>query len=644
MNFDAVLEGFHFLRPWWWSLLPFLLLMLWYLRRIKLQGRHWQTVCDAELLPHLLISESGTRQRRGVLVMTALVGVLAITALAGPAWKQLEQPVFRDQSALVLLLDLSRSMDATDVKPTRLTRARLKLIDILKQRKEGQSALIVFAADPFVVSPLTEDSGTIIAQVSALKTTLMPEQGSRPDLAIDMAQQLLVQAGVPRGELLLISDGLEKVPMESIKTAVDELVQAGYRLSILGVGSAEGAPIALPDGGFHKDHNGAIVIPRLDATALRELAQQGGGQYQPMRVDDGDIDVLLGSGWLEHDLSLEASQSFKADLWREEGPWLLLLLLPLVLVVFRRGYLCLACLLLLPLMLSPNSVQAAEAQSPSWWSSLWLTPDQRALREFEAGDVAQAAKLFENSAWQAAAHYRSGNYQKSIDLLEGIESAEALYNKGNAYAQLKQWQSAFEAYDRALRLQPTHEDAKYNRELVQQQLAQAAGEAQSDQSESGASEESSGQGEPQQGSGQQPSHAGSEGDNASSSPQEEGTSPAAQDAADAARGEQGGREDQQGVPSGESAAPAVDEAPQARAQAQADVSASEASEGDASEADAATATALSEAQSETQQANDQWLRRIPDDPGGLLRRKFEYQSQRERNRSGGQRRSEDEAW
>jgi len=182
MNLDEMMLGFHFLRPWWLLLLPCLMLILWYLRRARLQSRRWQSVCDAALLPHLLISESGVRQRRGVLLMVALVGLLAITAMAGPAWKQLEQPVFRDQSALVLMLDLSRSMDATDVKPTRLTRARLKLIDMLKQRKEGQSALIVYAADAFVVSPLTEDAETIIAQISSLQTTLMPQQGSRPDL------------------------------------------------------------------------------------------------------------------------------------------------------------------------------------------------------------------------------------------------------------------------------------------------------------------------------------------------------------------------------------------------------------------------------------------------------------------------------
>ncbi|MBL1259914.1 MAG: VWA domain-containing protein [Thiotrichaceae bacterium] len=653
MNIDALMQSFHFLRPWWLLLLPLLALILWYLRGARLQSRRWQSVCDAELLPHLLISESGVRQRRGVLLVVALMGLLAITAMAGPTWKQLEQPVFRDQSALVVMLDLSLSMDATDVKPTRLTRARLKLIDILKQRKEGQSALIVYAADAFVVSPLTEDAATIIAQVSSLQTSLMPQQGSRPDLAIDMAQQLLAQAGATRGDLLLISDGLENVPVDALKHSMSDLTQSGYRLSILAVGEVAGAPIVLPDGGFLKDSRGAIVIPRLDEAGLRDLAQQGGGYYQAMRVDDLDITTLLGGARLSHESALKASQDFKADQWREEGPWLLLLLLPLALMVFRRGNLLVICLVALPLIsMMPGSAEAEESpvnDSQSWWSDLWSTPDQRALRAFDADDVAQAASLFENREWQAAANYRNGNYQQSIEALVGIENSAAHYNSGNAYARLKQWQAALDAYDQALALQPKHDDAKYNRALVEEQLKQESGESSDDDSQSGESDEGgeqsqqsdSQQGESQPGESESNASPGDQSgeqsdqqqDGQSSSSDEMGDVPQPSSADE--EGEQSQHEQAQQRPEGGDES--SDEAPQAP-------QAEEAGDGEQSEEAAATATELSEAQAEIQQANDQWLRRIPDDPGGLLRRKFQYQSQREKNRSGGQPRSKGKAW
>ncbi|MCF6323883.1 MAG: VWA domain-containing protein [Gammaproteobacteria bacterium] len=647
MNLDEMIPGFHFLRPWWLLLLPFLMLVLWYLRRARLQSRRWQSVCDAALLPHLLISESGVRQRRGVLLTVALVGLLAITAMAGPAWKQLEQPVFRDQSALVVMLDLSRSMDATDVKPTRLTRARLKLIDILKQRKEGQSALIVYAADAFVVSPLTEDADTIVAQVGSLKTSLMPQQGSRPDLAIDMAQQLLAQAGATRGDLLLISDGLENVPTEALKSSMDDLMQSGYRLSILGVGHVEGAPIILPDGGFLKDSSGAIVIPRLDEVGLRDLAQQGGGYYQMMRVDNLDITTLLGGVRLTSESELKESQGFKADQWREEGPWLLLLLLPLALMVFRRGNLLVICLVALPLMsMMPGSAEAEERpvsdSQPLWWSDLWSTPDQRASHAFAADDAEQAASLFEDKEWQAAANYRNGNYQQSIDALTGIESAEAYYNKGNAYAQLKQWQAALDAYDQALTRQPKHADAKHNRALVEEQLKQQSGESSDDDSQSGESDEGgeqSQQSDSQQGESQPgESESNSSQDGQSGDQQQDGQSSDEMGDVPQPSGEEGEPSQQeQAQQMSEEGEESTDETPQAS-------QAEEAGDGDPSEETTATAAELSKAQAEIQQANDQWLRRIPDDPGGLLRRKFQYQSQREKNRSGGQPRSEGESW
>lgn len=649
VSLDAVVPGFHFLRPWWWLLLPLLLLLLWYLYRSRRQSGGWQAVCDVALLPHLLITAGDVRQRRGALLIVALAGLLAITALAGPSWKQLEQPVFRDQSALVLILDLSRSMDATDMRPTRLTRARLKLIDILKQRKEGQAALVVYAAEAFAVSPLSEDAETIIAQVASLTTTLMPSQGSRPDLAIDLAQQLLTQAGAQRGDLLLITDGLENVPQGALNDSMAALRQAGYLLSVLGVGHADGAPIVLPDGGFLQDHNGAIVIPRLDEVALRELAQQGGGRYSAMRVDDRDIAILLEGSALQDEVLLEAADGFKADQWREEGPWLLLLLIPLVLVGFRRGYLLLVCLVMLPLLgLLPGSVQAVEDKrtqvESSWWNTLWSTPDQQAARAFERDDVAQAAQQFENSEWKAAAYYRAGEYEQSIAALTEVSlkevgSAEILYNKGNAHVQLGQWQAALEAYDRALDMQPGHEDAKYNRELVQQQLQQQPSD--DSHSEQGSEDASSPQDESQQDESQ--SEAGQT-DESRSGESEQQSSPSSSPSSQSDSGATDEQLDEMDRQMSSRDAESADEAPMNEAETMA-AEAQEQKVDEGTEPDeATTASELSETQAEIQQANDQWLRRIPDDPGGLLRRKFQYQSQRAKNRSGGQQRSEEGAW
>ncbi|MBZ0090729.1 MAG: VWA domain-containing protein, partial [Sulfuricellaceae bacterium] len=286
------ISAFHFLRPLWLIALLPLAAALWLMWRRRLASRSWRSVVDPRLLAHLLIGENA-RQGPWTLFAVGLGGLLAILALAGPAWQKLEQPVFRQQSALVVLLDLSRSMGAADVKPSRLLRAQLKLRDILRQRKEGETALIVYAATPFTVSPLTSDAHTIASQLDSLSTDLMPAQGSRPDRAIGLAEKLLKQAGASHGGVLMISDGIGGTPPDALKEAVGRLVAAGHRLSVLGVGTPEGAPIPDPHGGFFKDGSGAIVLPKLDDAGLEALARQGHGAYRRLSADDSDFHALL---------------------------------------------------------------------------------------------------------------------------------------------------------------------------------------------------------------------------------------------------------------------------------------------------------------------------------------------------------------
>ena len=363
------MHSFHFLRPAWFvALVPLavVLVMLW--RRHR-SGRSWQTVVDSRLLPYLLI-DGGKGRSAWSIAIIALGGLLAVTALAGPVWDKLQQPVFRRESALVVLLDLSRSMDANDLQPSRLQMAKYKLRDILARRKEGDTALVVYAADPFVVTPLTNDVDTIDRQLPSLTTDLMPVQGSRTDRAISKAQALLQQSGAVHGDVLLITDGVDNVAPGVLHDAVKKLVAAGYRLSVLGVGTVDGAPIPLKDGGFLKDAGGAIVLPKLDETSLSHLAELGHGIYRHIATDDRDTNDLINtfnSGWQPQKLHKVAGM--KADQWRETGPWLLLPLLPLAALAFRRGYL----LLLFAMILLPTPRNAYAFG----WNDLWQRPDQR---------------------------------------------------------------------------------------------------------------------------------------------------------------------------------------------------------------------------------------------------------------------------
>ena len=169
------LVDFHFIRPYWLlALIPFLGVFSLLLKN-KLSAGNWSSVCDAELLPYLL-QDKAVNDSRWTLTTGAMASLLVIIALAGPTWKRLPSPVFRNDSALVIALSLAPSMDAEDIKPSRLIRARYKISDILAQRKDGQTALLVYAGDAFTVTPLTDDTETIESQLEALTTSIMRVQ------------------------------------------------------------------------------------------------------------------------------------------------------------------------------------------------------------------------------------------------------------------------------------------------------------------------------------------------------------------------------------------------------------------------------------------------------------------------------------
>lgn len=584
-------ELFRFLRPQWFLALFPLALLLWLLFFRKQGSRGWEAVCDEQLLPHILIRKPG-RARRASLALTALGGLLAVAALAGPAWEKLPQPVFTAGDALVIALDLTRSMDAGDVSPSRLERARFKIRDLMEKRSEGQTALLVYAGEAFVVTPLTDDVETIKSQLNALEPDIMPALGNRPDKAVRLSMNLLRQAGMRQGHLLLLTDEAE---VEAAAESVGSLRDAGYRLSVLGVGTSHGVPVPLPDGGFLKGRNGEIVIPVLDEKPLRQLAALGGGRYVRLTKDDSDValltDYFSGPSYGDEQLATE----LEADVWREQGPWLVLCLLPLAALLFRRGVLALL------LATGPVAVDALD------WDSLWLRNDQQGRRAMEAQNYEQAAELFEAPAWKSSAQYRAGNYQGALEALEGLNDVESHYNRGNSLARLGRYPEALAAYDRALTEAPEHADAQFNKELVERELERQQAQQQQQRGQQDQKQEESKDGQqPQEDSGQAA---------ASERQAEPGQEPQPEQGQEAPRQPEQGQETER----------QSEEQPAQQQEAQQSPGRQQAEQDDRQLARNESLTP-----DEEQQAVEQWLRRIPDDPSGLLRRKFLYQYQQRR--------------
>ena len=557
------LANVHFLRPeWFYALIPALLLFA-LLRYRQSHHSNWEKVIAPHLLPHIL-SNPDKAVSKSPLSLLLAAWLLAIVAIAGPVWRQTPQPVHEREDALVVIFDLTRSMLATDVKPDRLVRAKRKLIDLLELREEGVTGLVVFAGDAHVVSPLTDDTKTIAAMIPALSPDIVPAPGSALAPALVKAIDLFQGGGTASGRILIITDEIRDV-VASQRVARE--FRNAYPVSVMSVGTEVGGPVALasgrPEAGYLKDARGNLVIPKLNANSLKAFADLAGGRYSPMTLTEEDLGYLLAEQPLmQNDTYRELERDF--DVWFEEGPWLLLMLLPLAALGFRRGWIwSIALVFILP----------TEDAKASLWDDLWRTRDQQAMQVMSQGDVEAAAELFENPEWKATANYRGEKFEDAANQYGGLDTADSKYNLGNAFAKQNLLDEAIEAYDQALAADPDNEDAQFNKTLIEQLQK----EQQQDQ-DSEDSEEQQDQDQSQQDQEQQDQKEQKEQDS---------------------QQEQDEQEQEQKEPE---AQPQKEQANQKPAEEESEP--------------------LDE---EEKQALQQWLRRVPDDPSGLLRRKFQMQ-------------------
>jgi len=550
----------HLLRPFWLLIVPLPLWLLWRLWHRQRQVGSWQRLLPFAFHDTLL---TGGRVRNSRLPWLALGSAWLLTCLAllGPSWQQLEQPSLKRAEPLVVLLEMTPAMLASDLQPTRLEHARRKLLDLLRLRQDAQTAVVVFAGSAHTLVPLSDDLATTENLLGAIRPELMPEEGHRADLAVSQALALLEQGAQGRGQLLLIGSTLSAEEQASIASLLET---NGGRLSILGIGTEQGAPIAQQGGGFLKDSQGAILIPQLDAKGLRRFAVELGGRYELASLDDADL-LALGL----HEQGTGAAQSSEATgltVWFDQGHWLLLPLLLLAACAARRGWLfCLPLLLLIP--------PPAQAFT---FDDLWLRGDQQGQRLLEAQRPADAAQRFTNPRWEAYAHYLAGDYATAAELFAKGDTAADHYNRGNALAHSEQLEEAIEAYDQALDLQPGLEAARQNRVIVEALLRQRRQQEQADD----AQQEQEVKSQPEQ---SPPAMAPSSSSSVAQSQSSEG---------------EGEQSEQSPTPQ-----PTAETLP-------ADDSSTPPTSGE------------SPALTEQEQATDQWLRQIPDDPGELLRRKF----------------------
>ncbi|TPG92746.1 tetratricopeptide repeat protein [Pseudomonas caspiana] len=564
----------YLFRPWWLLLLPLLGWLLWQLWHRQKRAGRWQMILPPAFHAALLSGGNG-RDSKLPWVILGCAWVLTVLALLGPSWERVEQASQKPADPLVVVLELTPEMLATDVPPNRLEQARRKLFDLLEHRSDAQTAIVVYAGSAHTLVPLSDDLSTSRNLLDALKPSLMPQMGHRADLAVTKALALLEQGALGDGRILLIGSTLTEEERQGIRQALDG---KSTQFLMLGIGTAEGAPITQEDGSFLKDDQGAILVPHLDEPSLKAFANDLDGRYRHARLDDTDLRAL---GLLEGPRMLRNDgQTLRLDTWADQGYWLLLPLLLLAACAGRRGWLfCLPLLFLLP--------------QPSYafdFNDLWLRPDQQGLILLKQKRPAEAAQHFEDRQWQGVALYEAGDYSGAAQRFAEGSDAHAHYNRGNALAKSGELEAALDAYDQALERQPDLRPALINKALVEILLKQKNTPPPVDSDKNTGNETEPHTQEPPPGAATQPSDNGE--------PKTDGQ----QTTTDS--------DQQSKTPS----KPGTNEVPGSEL-------------GDEDSTRPPMRPASDSIDGEQRQALEQWLRKIPDDPGELLRRKFWYEQQ-----------------
>lgn len=420
-------QDFHFLRPWWLLglIIPAAVYVFTY-KNSQIQSA-WQKVCDKNLLDYLLIKNNGTKGYKAS-VSAALITLFLVTALAGPTWLKKENPALSVENPVMILLNMSGEMWNKDVSPSRIERAKYVIKDLTKSLKNTESGLIVYSKEPFMITPLTEDTSLIDNIMSALQLDIMPQDGDRLDRAIELAVSRMQKTGLPHGNLIVITSNVGE-RFDAALTGASQASDAGFDVNI-------------------------VNISKTTNDKLQMVADKGNGLYLNYQQSLAPLIQKI------NDITAKEIKQSKnmQTVWEDMGWYLLWLPALLFLFSFRRGAFVIiwGCFF---------NIYTAEA---SWF----LNDNQEALHDFEKQNYAEAAEKFTDTQWKGAAAYKNGDYEAAYENFLQKTDATALYNQGNALAKGGKIAEAIKKYEEALKKQPDFADAKFNLEYLKKQQQQ----------------------------------------------------------------------------------------------------------------------------------------------------------------------------
>lgn len=463
-----VYNHFHFAESYWlWgiAIVPLVCLLYAFFYSPNPQIKRLENFIDKHLIPHLL-KNSKTSQISVVksIILGSILWAFLMIAMASPRWdfKEIETP--EQDKIMIILLDLSTSMDGDDVKPSRMFRARQEIEDLINLNTDIKIGLIGFAADAHIITPITDDMSNIRYLLPLIGTDLNCVPGTRLTPALKTAKQIFDQINSNNKSILILSDG-EFQDQEAV-SFIKDLAASGAVVYTIGIGTEEG--VTVMDGNGYLKHDGKVVTLKLEKSNLEQLSQAGNGKYFDSDYTDKNTTKLLNQINLRSISLIENSQEFSNNKQWEERFYIFIF--PVMLVTFlwfRRGFTF--PIILLAILVTTSS---ALASSISITDKLFLNKDQQAQKALEQiEDYDTAIELFDDPYKRGVAYYKAGNYseaEKSFKQNQRPEvAANALYNLGNTLLKQNKLEEAISTYQKVLESYPSHAKAKNNMLIAQ---------------------------------------------------------------------------------------------------------------------------------------------------------------------------------
>jgi Ca-activated chloride channel family protein len=419
------LQAFHFLRPIW--LLGLIgVALLWYLVR---PHRALAAADSDHIAPHLAaaLRVGGEGRRRFYPIDGVALGLMLLTlAAAGPTWSRMPNPLVAETAPLVVAMKVTESMESPDLAPSRMERARFKVMDLVAARAGARTALVAYAGSAHRVSPLTEDPNILRPLLEGLSPAIMPEPGANATAALELASGIISEAQSD-GAVLFVLDDLDPTDVAAFNALTD--LPVVFLLAL-----PEGQSVAQLDG-----IDGATVVH--------------------MTADDSDITQVERRLRSAHRAALLADERLA---WEDRGPWFIWPAALLALLWFRRGWTMrwgLAAILLLSLQV-PGTARA------DGWRDWFLTPDQQGWIAYQRKEFDKAADVFADPMWRGQAMMRAGRYEEAADLFNRLDTPEAAFAEGMARLRNREYRPGARAYEKALERRPGWDAAERNRDIA----------------------------------------------------------------------------------------------------------------------------------------------------------------------------------